>query len=246
VCVRSRTWECSFPFHVTNNPSFFSSSSSPADSEATAPSSERFQEPVQLRRNTRTDKLSCIENRFQSDQAAHPDTSIPRLAPSLQAPGAFAKDLDEAGGVTVPEDCVPAALLKDPDSTYPTFIAKTADTAAPDPRTLVEAMAAVRSLDCPPGEKKPTEEKPDAHKARPVAQGLSQMRGVDTHAKVGCLQPTPGILIGRLSSNSHQIATLIATSPLSSQDSPSAASAHHARIAQTRQSTHRRAQAETR
>ncbi len=49
----------------------------------------------------------------------------------------------------------------------------------------------MRCPNWPPWEE-PIEEKPDAHKARPVAQGFSQMSGVDTHAKVACVAANLG------------------------------------------------------
>jgi len=105
----------------------------------------------------------------------------------MQAPGASTKDPDDAGGVTALEDGAPAPLV-DPDGTQSTFIARIADAGAPDPRTLVEAT---RSPDWPPREE-PIEEKPDAHKARPVAQGFSQVSGAETHAKVACVAANAG------------------------------------------------------
>ncbi len=142
---------------------------------------------AQPRRSMRTHKSSCIEHDSQSEQVVQPGTNAPRLAPSLQAPGAFAEDPDEAGGVTTVEGGAPAPLV-DPDGTQSTFTAKIADAGAPDPRTLSEAM---RCPNWPPREE-PIEEKPDAHKARPVAQGFSQMSGVDTHAKVACVAANLG------------------------------------------------------
>jgi len=175
-----------------DNPSFcntFPSLATPADSEATAPSPEQPQELAQPRRSTRTHKSSCIEHDYQSEQVVQHGTNAPRLAPSLQAPGAFAKDPDEAGGATTLEDGAPAPLV-DPGGTQLTFTAKIADAGAPDPRTLAEATR-TGSPDSPPWEKT-IEEQPHAHKARPVAQGFSQMSGVDTHAKVACVTANLG------------------------------------------------------
>src|SRR5260221_5106373 len=173
-----------------DNPSFYNTSPSPAtpaDLETTAPSPEQPQAPAQPRRSMRTHKPSCIEHDSQSEQVVQPGTNAPRLAPSLRAPGAFVEDPDEAGGATTVEGGAPAPLV-DPDGTQSTFTAKIADAGAPDPRTLSEAM---RCPNWPPREE-PIEEKPDAHKARPVAQGFSQMSGVDTHAKVACVAANLG------------------------------------------------------
>src|SRR5260221_3736003 len=161
----------------------------PADLETTAPSPERPQARAQPRRSMRTHKSSCImiEHDSQSEQVVQPGTNAPRLAPSLQAPGAFAEDPDEAGGATTVEPGAPAPLV-DPDGTQSTFTTKIADTGAPDPRTVSEAM---RYPNWPPREE-PIEEKPDAHKAHPVVQGFSQMSGVDTHAKVACVAANLG------------------------------------------------------
>src|SRR5260221_6307825 len=159
----------------------------PADLETTAPSPEQPQARAQSCRSMRTHKSSCIEHDSQSEQVMQPGTNAPRLAPSLQAPGAFAEDPDEAGGATTVEPGAPAPLV-DPDGTQSTFTAKIADTGAPDPRTVSDAMR------CPnwPLREEPIEEEPDAHKARPVAQGSSQMSGVDTHAKVACVAANLG------------------------------------------------------
>ncbi len=75
-----------------------------------------------------------------------------------------------------------------PDGTQSTFTANIADAGAPDARTLVEAT---RSPDWPTWEKT-IEEQLHAYKARPVAQGLSQMSGVDTHAKVASVSANLG------------------------------------------------------
>ena len=175
-----------------DNPSFcntFPSLATPADSEATAPSPEQPQELAQPHRSMRTHKSSCIEHDSQSEQVMQHGTNTPRLAPSLQAPGAFAKDPDEAGGATMLEDSALAPLI-DPDSTQLTFIAKIADAGAPDPRTLAEATR-TGSPDSPPQEKT-IEEQLHAHKAPPVVQGFSQMSGVNTHTKVACVTANLG------------------------------------------------------
>src|SRR5260221_11777336 len=49
----------------------------------------------------------------------------------------------------------------------------------------------MRCPNWPPWEE-PVEEKPDAHKARPVAQGFSQTSSVDTHVKVACVAANLG------------------------------------------------------
>jgi len=89
--------------------------------------------------------------------------------------------------VTTLEDGAPAPLV-DPNSTQSTFTAKIAEAGVPDPRTLAEAT---RSPNWPPRQE-PIEEKPDAHKAHPVAQGFSQVSGAKTHAKVACVAANPG------------------------------------------------------
>jgi len=175
-----------------DNPSFcntFPSLATPADSEATAPSPEQPQELAQPRRSTHTHKSLCIEHNSQSEQVVQHGTNTPHLAPSLQAPGAFAKDPDKAGGATTLEDGAPAPLV-DPDGTQLTFTAKIADTGAPDPCMLAEAMR-TGSPDSPPWEKT-TEEQLHAHKVRPVAQGFSQMSSVDTDTKVACVTANLG------------------------------------------------------
>src|SRR5712691_3356243 len=53
----------------------------------------------------------CIEDDSQSEQVVQPGTNAPHLAPSLQAPGAFAEDPDEAGGATMVEGGAPAPLV---------------------------------------------------------------------------------------------------------------------------------------
>ena len=107
-----------------------------------------------------------------------PGTNAPCLASSLQVPGVFTEDSDEAGGVPTEEG---GALtpLKDPDRAASTPTAQTADTHMSYPRALAEAT---RSPNRPPREK-PNEEEPDAHKARPVAQRLSQASKRDTVAR---------------------------------------------------------------
>src|SRR5260221_763946 len=156
----------------------------PADLETTAPSPEQPQARAQPRRSMRTHKSSCImiEHDSQSEQVVQPGTNAPRLAPSLQAAGAFAEDPDEAGGATTVEPGAPAPLV-DPEAAQSTFTAKIAVPGAPEPRRISEAMR------CPNWalREEPIEDKPDAPKARPVAQGFSQMSGVDTHAKVACV-----------------------------------------------------------
>jgi len=175
-----------------DNPSFcntFPSFATPADSEATAPSPEQPQELAQLCRSTRTHKSLCIEHDSQSEQVVQHGTNTPRLVPSLQAPGAFVKDPDEAGGATTLEDSAPAPLV-DPGGTQLTFTAKIADAGAPDPRTLAEATC-TGSPDLPPWEKT-IKEQLHAHKVHPVTQGFSHMSGVDTHAKVACVTANLG------------------------------------------------------
>ena len=173
-----------------DNPSLFNTSplpATPANSEATAPSPKQPQESAQPRRSTRTHKPSRTEHDSHSEQVVQPGTNAPRPAPSMKTPGASTEEPDEAGGVTALEGGAPAPLV-DPDGTQSTFIARIADAGAPEPRTLVEAT---RSPDWPPWEKS-IEERPHAHKVRPVAQGFSQMSGVDTHAKVACVVANPG------------------------------------------------------
>ncbi len=97
-----------------DNPSFFNtfpSPAMPADLETTVPSPEQPQAPAQERRSMRTHKPSCIEDDSQSEQVVQPGTNAPHLAPSLQAPGAFAEDPDEAGGATTVEGGAPAPLV---------------------------------------------------------------------------------------------------------------------------------------
>jgi hypothetical protein len=120
----------------------------------------------------------------------HVGTNAPCFAHGLQAPGAFAKAPDEAGGVTTEGDSA-RAPLKDPDNAELTFAATIADPGAPDPRMLVEVM---HSPNWPPIEG-PMEENPAARKARPVAQGLSKpgvINHVDTHAKVAHVAANSG------------------------------------------------------
>jgi hypothetical protein len=116
----------------------------------------------------------------------HPSTNAPRLAPSLQVPGAFPEDPDEAGGVTMEEGGA-LAQLENLDNTELAFAGKTADADAPDTHTLAEAM-------CSP-DQPPIEEKPVTCKVRPVAHGHRIMGGidhVDTHVKVVRVAANPG------------------------------------------------------
>jgi len=121
----------------------------------------------------------------------HPSTNAPRLVPSLQVPGAFPEDPDEAGGVTTEEDIV-RAQLEDLDNMELVFAAETADADVPDPHMLVEAT---RSPDWPPREE-PIKEKPDTCKVHTVAENLNQTGGVDTYAirdaKVAHIAANPG------------------------------------------------------
>jgi len=84
-------------------PSTFSSPKSPASPlEATSPQGPDSS-PAQLRRTVCTLKTSCIVHDIQTEEVVHLGTNPLRLTPSLQAPGAFAEDPDEAGGVMMTE-----------------------------------------------------------------------------------------------------------------------------------------------
>ena len=82
--------------------------------------------PAQPRRTARTLEPSCIAHDLQSEEVVHPGTNVPCLAPCLQASEAFTEDPDEAGGVTMMEDGVPAQR-KDSKVMESAFAAKTAD-----------------------------------------------------------------------------------------------------------------------
>ena len=95
--------------------------------------------PAQLHRTVRTHICSCNVHDIWLGEAVHLGTNAPRPAPCLQASEAFAEDLDEAGGVTMTEDGVPAPL-QDPKTMESAFVAKTADAEVPQPRMLAEAQ----------------------------------------------------------------------------------------------------------
>jgi hypothetical protein len=101
----------------------------PANSEATA----------KPRKSTHTLSVNapCIEHDSQSEEAVHPGTNFHRLAPSLQIPGPFAEDPDEAGGVMIAEDGAPAPL-ENFEGMKSALVAETADTEAFEPHTLAE------------------------------------------------------------------------------------------------------------
>ena len=98
----------------------------PADSEATEPAprllSEPKNPPVQPRKSTRTLTPSCIEHDAHSGGTVHAGTNAPHFSHGQQAPGAFVKAPDEAGGVTTEGDSA-RAPLKDPDDAELTVLA---------------------------------------------------------------------------------------------------------------------------
>ena len=128
--------------------------------------------PAQPRRTARTHTLPCIAHDTQPGEAVHLSTNAPPLAPCLQSSEVFAEDPDEAGGVTLMEDGVPAPP-RDSKTRESTFAAETADAEALQPRTRAEAK---HSIDKPP--KEPIE-KPATPKAHPFAQRLHQTGGLD-------------------------------------------------------------------
>jgi len=64
---------------------------------------------------------------IQTEEVVHLGTNTLHLTPGLQAPGAFAKDPDKAGGVTMMEDSV-LALSQDSKVMESAFMAKTTET----------------------------------------------------------------------------------------------------------------------
>jgi len=83
--------------------------------------------PVQLHRTACIHTPLCIVHNIQTEEVVHLGTNTLHLMPGLQAPGAFAKDPDEAGGVTTMEDSVPA-LSQDSKVMESAFMAKTTET----------------------------------------------------------------------------------------------------------------------
>ena len=91
---------------LTSNTPSSPLTATPADSEATP--------QLRTRKRTHTLTPSCIEHDAHSGGTVHVGINAPCFAHGLQAPGAFAKAPDEAGGVTTEGDSV-RAPLKDPD-----------------------------------------------------------------------------------------------------------------------------------
>jgi len=91
-------------------PSTFSSPKSPASPLEAASPQGLDSSPAQPCRTARTLKPLCIAYSLQAEEVVHPGTNPLRLMPGLHAPGAFAEDPDEAGGVTTTETGAPAPL----------------------------------------------------------------------------------------------------------------------------------------
>ena len=144
-----------------------------------APAMNAYGEPAFASQHTTT---AAVEIWFDnpdpqpSDGVDHSGTLAPRPASSTHPPGAFAEDPGESGGVQTVENGAPPPL-EDLDRTESTFMAKTSDANVPAPRTLAEAK---HSLDIIPWEKA-TEEKPDARKAHPAAQGFEMCNSTVNH-----------------------------------------------------------------
>jgi len=82
---------------------------------------------------------SCIICDLQAGEGVvHSSTNAPCIAPSLQVPGDFVEDPEEAGGVWTVDDGSPA-MHEDFEGMEFIFAAETADIEALKPRTLTEA-----------------------------------------------------------------------------------------------------------
>ena len=128
--------------------------------------------PAQLRRTACTHMLPCIVHNTQPGEAVHLGTNTPPLAPCLQSSEVFVEDPDEAGGVMLMEDGVPAPPW-DFKTMESTFTAKTTDTEVLQPHMHAEAKC---SINKPPEE---PIEKPATPKAHPFVQRLHQTSGLD-------------------------------------------------------------------
>ena len=82
--------------------------------------------------------LRIIYNLQTGEGVVHSSTNTPRIAPSLQVPGTFAEDLEEAGGVWTVDDRSPA-IYEDFVGIEFIFMAETADVEALKPCMLTEA-----------------------------------------------------------------------------------------------------------
>jgi len=101
--------------------------------------------PVQPHRTAHIHMPLCIMHDIQTEEVVHLGTNTLHLAPGLQAPGAFAEDPDEAGGVTTMEVGAPAPS-QDSKVMESAFMAKTTETgiSGVDPNDAVAYGAAAQ------------------------------------------------------------------------------------------------------
>src|SRR5260221_7749526 len=155
---------------------------------------------------TRAHNPSRIAHDIQTGRVVHPGTSPPHLAPGLQAPGAFAEDPDEAGGVTTAEGGA-RHPLEDVGGTASTFAARDRRRRRARPPHGCRGTAQPhrsRRTSTPYPPPLSTDQVPDAQgypitrMARPVAQGAERAASTtSTPMRWPVSQQTPGSLTRR-------------------------------------------------